>query len=112
AFKDHEAPDANDLYLIYQTLVGAYPLPGQPDDNFQARLADYLTKALREGKVNSQWAEPDENYEKATLDFVATLFDSRKGFLKSLEHLQEKIKDRFIVNSLVQVLLKFSCPGV
>ncbi|MEZ2335307.1 malto-oligosyltrehalose synthase [Mucilaginibacter sp. RCC_168] len=110
-FKRNNAPDANDTYLIYQTLAGAFALPGQPQDNFTERLADYIAKALREGKVNSQWAEPNENYEQATLAFTEGILNAGGRIQKSLDALQAKLADHFVINSLVQLLLKVTCPG-
>ncbi|MDB5010616.1 MAG: malto-oligosyltrehalose synthase, partial [Mucilaginibacter sp.] len=110
--KQSNAPDANDEYLIYQTLAGAYPMPGEGDDNFNERLQAYLTKALREAKVHTGWAEPDEQYEKGTLEFAAKLLDQNSLFWKGFTDLQSKVADHAVVNSLVQVLLKFTCPGV
>ena len=110
--KISEAPDANDEYFIYQTLVGAYPMPGQPDDDFAERLKEYLTKALREAKTNSNWAQPDTEYEKATLNFATALLDKEGDFWPLFQSFNQKIADSGIVNSLAQVLLKFTCPGV
>ncbi|WP_345951637.1 malto-oligosyltrehalose synthase [Mucilaginibacter sp. PAMB04274] len=110
--KHDNAPDANDEYFIYQTIAGAYPMPGEPDDDFANRLQEYLTKALREAKAHSDWANPNEAYEQATLNFAAALLDTDSEFWASFEKLQEKIADHGIINSLSQVLLKFTCPGV
>ncbi len=48
------APDANDEYFIYQTLTGVYAMPGQPENDVQTRLEEYLQKALREAKLKQQ----------------------------------------------------------
>ncbi|WCT10891.1 malto-oligosyltrehalose synthase [Mucilaginibacter jinjuensis] len=105
-------PNANDRYFIYQTIAGAYPMPGQGDDNFGVRLGEYLTKALREGKVNSNWAQPNEDYEKATIDFATGLLDQQSVFWQTFAPLHQNIADHGIVNSLSQLLLKFTSPGV
>ncbi|MVN93099.1 malto-oligosyltrehalose synthase [Mucilaginibacter aquatilis] len=110
--KKGEAPDVNDEYFIYQTLVGAYPMPGQPEDDFTNRVQEYLTKALREAKTNSNWAQPDEEYEKATLGFAAQLLNKESDFWPSFEAFHQKIADYGIINSLAQVLLKFTSPGI
>jgi malto-oligosyltrehalose synthase len=110
--KQNNAPDANDEYFIYQTIVGAYPMPGEPDDDFANRLPEYLTKALREAKVHSDWAKPNEEYEKATLNFAAALLNPEGEFWASFQDFQQKIADYGVLNSLAQVLLKFTCPGV
>ena len=106
------APDANDEYLIYQTMTGCYPMPGMDDGDLEERLKAYLVKALREAKVHSGWAEPDEQYENATLSFAGKLLRDKGTFRKSFMTLQQEIADQAVINSLTQLLLKFTCPGV
>ncbi|GAA4310015.1 hypothetical protein GCM10023149_04570 [Mucilaginibacter gynuensis] len=110
--KQNNAPDANDEYLIYQTLTGAYPMPGENSDDFTGRLVEYLEKALREAKQHSDWAKPDTAYEKATKNFAAALLNKDGAFWKSFEPFHKKVSDLGIINSLAQVLLKFTSPGV
>lgn len=104
--------DANDQYFIYQTLVGALPMPGEDETNLESRIHEYLIKALREAKVNSGWAEPNDDYETAAKNFASALLDKQKPFVNILRKFIGKIADFGIVNSLSQVLLKFTCPGV
>jgi malto-oligosyltrehalose synthase/4-alpha-glucanotransferase len=110
--KKDGAPDANDEYFIYQTLIGAYPMPGQDDDNIKERLEQYLEKALREEKRHSNWARPNTKYEDATRNFATSLLDTERPFWKSFRMFHHKIADFGMANSLAQVLLKFTCPGV
>lgn len=105
-------PDTNDEYLIYQTILGAFPMPGQDEDNFAERLQEYLTKALREAKVQTSWSDPNEQYEEATRSFAVKLLDKDGGFWKSFEKFHTEVADLGIINSLAQVILKFTCPGV
>jgi len=105
-------PDTNDEYLIYQTILAAYPMPGQDPDNFPKRLQEYLTKALREAKVQTSWSEPNEQYEEATRSFALALLDQNGEFWKSFEKFHSEVADLGIINSLSQVILKFTCPGV
>ncbi|MBD2704023.1 malto-oligosyltrehalose synthase [Spirosoma sp. BT702] len=122
-----DAPDVNDEYFIYQTLVGAYPmptvnssgdsersafLPGQDEQNFAERLGEYLQKALREAKRNSTYTEPNEAYEEATKAFARQLLEQKKPFWERFEPFCRRITDLGIINSLAQVILKFTCPGV
>lgn len=106
------APDTNDEYLIYQSLLGAYPMPGQDDDDFNNRFEEYLQKALREAKTNSSWAEPNEEYETGVKEFASELLNKNNPFWESFSAFQSEISDHGIVNSLSQLLLKFTCPGV
>ncbi|HEV7349566.1 malto-oligosyltrehalose synthase [Telluribacter sp.] len=110
--KQNGAPDDNDEYLIYQTLIGALPMPGEDEDQFGERIQEYLQKALREAKKNSNWTTPNEEYETATKAFAKGLLDQSKPFWKSFAPFHQKVADYGIVNSLSQVLLKFTCPGV
>jgi malto-oligosyltrehalose synthase/4-alpha-glucanotransferase len=109
--KQNNAPDANDEYLVYQTLAGFYPMPGEDTKDIAERLQVYLTKALREAKTHTQWSEPNEEYEQSTINFAANLLGN-KGFMESFNKLQSDIADHTVINSLSQLLLKFTCPGV
>ena len=107
-----QVPDANDEYLIYQTVAGAYPMPGEDHDNFAERVGEYLRKALREAKTNSSWASPDEAYETGVQDFVNEILKEGSAFSQSFQGFLESIADYGMVNSLAQVVLKFTCPGI
>jgi malto-oligosyltrehalose synthase/4-alpha-glucanotransferase len=106
------APDINDEYLIYQNLLGAFPMPGEDEDDFSNRFGEYLQKAMREAKVNTTYAEPDETYESGTKKFALELLNKSNPFWEKFSSLHNKISDHAIVNSLAQVLLKFTCPGI
>lgn len=69
------APDANDEYFIYQTLLGVIPADGTVDDGLRSRLHDYAVKALREAKRHTDWTSPNDAYEKATLTFLSGVLD-------------------------------------
>ena len=106
------APDDNDEYFIYQTLLGVYAMPGQHEDDIINRLQEYLQKALREAKTNSNWTTPNEPYEDAVKSFAVLLFDKKRLFWKSFTAFHKTVAEYGLVNSLVQVLLKFTSPGV
>ncbi len=111
------APDANEEYLLYQTLLGAWPLEGLTGNNreeFIARIQDYMVKALREAKVNSSWMEPNADWEDAVRAFVATILTpgARNRFPASLAPIAERTAQLGMVNSLTQTVLKLTCPGV
>ena len=70
----------NEEYLLYQTLVGAWPFDAEPDEaGFVDRIDAYMTKAMREAKVHTSWLNPDEEYEAAVLEFVDAILDPRSG---------------------------------
>ena len=96
--------DANEEYLIWQTLVGAWPLS-------EARLSRYLEKALREAKVNTAWVDGDPEWERAAIDWATgLLYDER--LLADLEAFVRRLAPEAERAILGQTLLKLTCPGV
>jgi malto-oligosyltrehalose synthase/4-alpha-glucanotransferase len=110
--KTNAAPDANDEYFIYQTLIGAYPIPGNDEEDFETRLIEYLEKMLREAKRHSNWANPNQEYESAVKGFAAGLLVKSRPFWESFTAFHQKVSDYGVINSLSQALLKLTCPGV
>ena len=110
------APDPNEEYLIYQTLVGAWPFEtgAAVERAFQDRMATYVTKALREAKIHTSWLSPDEEYEAAVERFVRAILDRRRPnlFLQAFEPFQARVAQHGIYNSLAQLLIKITAPGV
>jgi (1->4)-alpha-D-glucan 1-alpha-D-glucosylmutase len=111
------APSRNDEYLLYQTLVGAWPL--QPPDetalaSFRERIRDYMLKAIREAKVYTSWINPNIDYEEAVVRFVEDLLSApeQNPFLVDFIPFQQRIARAGMYNSLSQVLLKLTAPGV
>lgn len=110
--KENKAPDNNDEYFLYQTLYGSFPMPGQEEDNFQKRISEYITKALREAKRHSNWADPDEQYEQGVKKFAQNIMQKDSPFWKSFIKFHHETVDAGIINSLAQVILKYTCPGI
>lgn len=104
-------PDSNDEYFIYQTLAGSFPFTTEEEGSYNSRLQEYLQKALREAKRHSNWTTPNEKYEAAAKEFAVALLDKKGPFWKSFKPFQDKVSEYGILNSLAQVLLKFTCPG-
>ena len=107
------APDRNEEYLLYQSLLGAWPFAG-PDDEFVGRMCEFMLKALKEAKVHTSWITPNTEYEEAVLQFTRAILDRRESsaFLDDLEQLQKKVATFGIFNSLSQTVLKLGAPGV
>jgi (1->4)-alpha-D-glucan 1-alpha-D-glucosylmutase len=111
------APSADDEYLLYQTLVGAWPL-GTVDDAalaaFRARIQAYMQKAAREAKVRTSWVNPHPGYEAALARFVDGLLGSLEGnrFLLDFLPLARLAARNGCVNSLAQTAVKLTSPGV
>jgi (1->4)-alpha-D-glucan 1-alpha-D-glucosylmutase len=97
-------PTWTEAYLIFQTLVGAWPLELD-------RLEAYVEKALREAKVNTSWVEPDLDYERAVRDWCRALYANR-AFLSDLEPFVERLARAGERSALGQTLLKLTAPGV
>lgn len=97
-------PDRNMEYLLYQTLVGAWPIGVE-------RATDYARKAAREAKAYTSWTDPDPDYEKALDAFIAGLLTDRE-FLADFTGFVEPLIEPGRINSLTQVLLKLTSPGV
>jgi (1->4)-alpha-D-glucan 1-alpha-D-glucosylmutase len=113
------APDRNDRYLLYQTIVGSWPLDLEgPDyrgiETFTERLAAYMIKALREAKVFTRLTNVNEAYEGAAIQYLRNLFNP-KGSTVILRTFEETVEAMLLpgaVNSLSQTLLKLTVPGV
>jgi (1->4)-alpha-D-glucan 1-alpha-D-glucosylmutase len=107
------APDSNEEYLLYQTLIGAWPFAGELGP-FRDRLRQFMIKALREAKVHTNWLSPDEEYERAVLRFIDALLDCRRPntFLPLFQPFQRRVAELGMWNSLSQLLIKITAPGV
>jgi (1->4)-alpha-D-glucan 1-alpha-D-glucosylmutase len=99
-----EWPDANTEYLLYQTLVGAWPLDV---DRAQA----YMAKAVKEAKRHTSWIDPDDGYEAAVAGFVADVLADEEA-VAELELFLRPVVEAGRVNGLAQTLLKLTSPGV
>jgi (1->4)-alpha-D-glucan 1-alpha-D-glucosylmutase len=103
------APSPDEEALIYQTLLGAWPFDPGAVEGFRERVAQFLTKALREAKLHSNWLAPDAAYEEAVVHFAASL---TPGFQKSFEKLWQFVAYHGAWNSLSQLIIKITAPGV
>ncbi len=117
---DLEAPDPNEEYLLYQTLLGTWPMqvsgesePAATPD-YLGRIQGYMAKALHEAKINTSWIQPNEDWDAAMQDFVAKILDAsaRNKFLPIFLPVAQEIARLGAINSLTQTLLKLTSPGV
>jgi (1->4)-alpha-D-glucan 1-alpha-D-glucosylmutase len=115
---DKPAPSPNDEYLLYQTLLGAWPPEPLRDKNdwktFSDRMEAYMLKAIREAKKNTSWINRNTEYEAAVSSFVKALLDpaAKNRFLNDFIPFQRRVARIGLWNSLSQTLLKLTCPGV
>jgi (1->4)-alpha-D-glucan 1-alpha-D-glucosylmutase len=101
---DPELPDRNTEWLLYQSLVGAWPLSAD-------RALAYMEKASKEAKEHTSWVDPDPGYDDALRRFVEDMLGDDE-FTASLEAFVAPLVQPGRVNSLAQTLLKLTAPGV
>ena len=114
---DVAAPDANEEYLLYQSLVGTWPLLEMcPEEHaiYIKRIQAYMHKAVHEAKAHSSWISPNAKYDKALADFVEHVLElsPRNAFLEDFRRFQGPIARAGMWNSTSQLLLKIASPGV
>jgi (1->4)-alpha-D-glucan 1-alpha-D-glucosylmutase len=97
-------PDRNTEYMLYQTLIGAWPITRE-------RLQEYMLKAVREAKQRTTWTTNHAEFENALRKFIDAAMQHRE-FVTDLEQFVETVKDAGRVNSLAQTLMKHTAPGV
>ena len=102
--KAGDFPDLNAEYLLYQILVGAWPIDVD-------RVTEYMLKATREAKAHTSWTEPVPAYEDALKAFIAGILGDR-GFVSDFLSFVEPLIGPGRINSLAQTLLKLTSPGV
>jgi (1->4)-alpha-D-glucan 1-alpha-D-glucosylmutase len=107
------APSATFEYMLYQALLGAWP-PSQPDKSFVERMQAYALKAAREGKQETSWLNPNQAYEAGLQTFLARILDPSISaeFLDSIEAFSRRIALLGALNSMSQITLKATVPGV
>jgi (1->4)-alpha-D-glucan 1-alpha-D-glucosylmutase len=112
-------PDRNVEYLFYQSIFGAWPAGLDPTDavavkKLAERLSAFMIKAVREGKEESGWSNPNEDYEAALGRFVMAVLDATRpnAFLKDFAEFVASLAPLAAVSSLAQLTLKLTVPGV
>ncbi|MCB2182432.1 MAG: malto-oligosyltrehalose synthase [Desulfobulbaceae bacterium] len=110
------APSRNDEYAFYQNLLGIWPLY-EPDHEQKKELADrmsaYMLKVIREAKIHTSWINQDQPYEAAMETFVRSVFsEENNSFLAEFIPFQTRISWFGILNSLSQLLVKLTSPGI
>lgn len=103
-YKCEGAPDRNTEYHLYQTMLGAWPLP-------EDRLQAYMQKACREAREQTRWTDPNEAFEAAVKDFISKILGDEE-FLRDFESFTAKTILPGRLNSVTQTLLRMTSPGV
>ena len=112
-------PERNVEYLFYQALLGAWPPDLAPDDmvgitRLGERIEAYMIKAVREGKQQSSWSNPNAAYEAALQRFVRAVLDASREspFLMEFHAFVTSLARLGAITSLSQLVLKLTVPGV
>ncbi len=103
-YRRNGLPDKNMEYLLYQTLVGAWPIDA-------SRTWAFMEKAAREARVHTNWEQPDPHYEKALHAFVTSVLED-SIFVTDLSAFVIPLITPGRINSLSQTLIKLTSPGV
>lgn len=111
------APSLNDEYLLYQTLIGSWPLEELDEaalSTYRERIEAYMIKAAREAKARTSWANSNPEYEDALLQFIRAALEPREAnlFLTDLKSFQQRVSRFGLLNALSQTLCKLTAPGV
>jgi (1->4)-alpha-D-glucan 1-alpha-D-glucosylmutase len=114
---EEQMPDANDEYLIYQTLVGVCPLETEGTEwieSLKKRVVEYMLKAARESKSHTSWINQNSEYENALTSFIEKILavSSTNPFFDDFLQFQKVVAQLGLINSLSQTVLKFTSPGV
>jgi (1->4)-alpha-D-glucan 1-alpha-D-glucosylmutase len=114
-----DAIDPADAYMLFQMIVGAWPLGLASDDarglaEYRDRLGGWFEKALREGKLRSSWNAPAGDYEERCRNFLARALDAQAApdVLREAAGFVDEIAPAGALNSLVQALIRCTAPGV
>ena len=85
--------------------------PDENQDTYLDRIVHYLHKAINEAKTHSNWINPNHQYAQAISSFVRIIW-ANTDFRTSFDAIHQKVAYFGRLNSLSQVLLKLTCPGI
>lgn len=102
--KNRGVPDANTEYLLYQTMFGSWPISLE-------RLSAYMQKAVREAKEETCWYDPNHEFENSLSQFIKNIYLD-KNFINSFEKFLQPLVVSGQINSLAQLTLRLTAPGV
>jgi (1->4)-alpha-D-glucan 1-alpha-D-glucosylmutase len=110
-------PSRNDEYLLYQTLIGFWPIETpspQQHEQLVERVVCFMEKATHEAKLHTSWISPDPEYDQGVAEFVrlALRSDSSNRFLEDLKGVIRELAPVGLLTALSQLLLKLTCPGI
>ena len=109
---DGPMPSPGDEAMLYQMIVGAWPVDTTDLKEYTDRLAEWQLKALREAKLMTDWDAPNLDYEDAARSFLYGIMADADGFAAEAAEFARRIGPAGAVNGLAQTLLKLTVPGV
>ena len=113
---DESYPSRNEEFLLYQTLIGSWPL--QPmnaaaERDYCARIVAYMHKAMREAKLYTSWINPSEAHEAGMAHFIESVLSLENAtFRESFLDFERRVAQYGIYNSLAQLAIKIGAPGI
>lgn len=112
--KGIRAPERNEETLLYQTLLGSWPVEDTACACYIRRIQDFMVKAVREAMVHTRWTIPNLEHEQALVDFVQAILQEspENRFLQDFKPFARKIAYHGALNSLSQLVVKLASPGV
>ena len=109
---DGPMPSPGDEAMLYQMIIGAWPVDTTDVREYTDRLAEWQLKALREAKLMTDWDAPNLDYEDAARSFLYGIMADADGFAAEAAEFARRIGPAGAVNGLAQTLLKLTVPGV
>jgi (1->4)-alpha-D-glucan 1-alpha-D-glucosylmutase len=97
-------PDAVTEQLVWQTLVGAWPLSAD-------RAVAYVEKATREAKARTSWVDPVPAFDEAVQAFVRSVL-ADAGLVAEIEDFVGRLTPAWQVAALAQKAVQLTMPGV
>ena len=104
------SPSAAHEYMLYQALLGTWPVEGDRS-GLAERFQAFARKAAREGKQETSWLDPDDGYEQGLADFIDSTLGDR-AFTQSFDAFAQRVALLGALNALTQVALKVAMPGI
>jgi (1->4)-alpha-D-glucan 1-alpha-D-glucosylmutase len=120
-YRTGNAPSRNLEYLFYQTILGCLDSKDvtkrkgiiRIKQEFIQRIAGYIRKSAKEANEETSWIDSDEQYETDVENFIhQSLSSENRFFLQEFVSFSEKIRKLGVFNSISQVVLKITGPGV
>lgn len=108
------APGRSEQAFLFQAMLGSLPFEGVEADDFRARLKAYMIKAAREASLATSWHRPNPAHEAALTGYIEAITDAERGkeFLDSFLPFAKRIAHWGVLNSLSQLTLRFTVPGI